>query len=406
MQIFHKIINDQALEVCQKLQNAGYQAYIVGGCVRDLVLGNEPHDWDITTEALPEQILQLFPKNYPTGLQHGTVTVALPNKDGIDEHFEVTTFRVDGEYKDGRRPEEVFFVNNIEEDLARRDLTFNAIAYDPINKNIIDPFDGLHDLQYKNIRAVGLPDARFQEDGLRIMRVARFAARFNYQIDLPTLEAMSNNLDTLKKVSKERIKDELCKLLRSPYSSYGLQILFNTGVLQTICPFLIHLPANQDKCQGDLETKLALLFGNCSENQIKKELTDLKFSNKEIKRISFLLDLLDRYIVFVKNDDIASYKSFIAYIKNNSPDHWSHALKQFIILSGAIGLGSEAMLNKYQDETVYSRKELQIDGDDLLSLGIKAGPDIKNILNNCYLEILKNPESNNKEFLFKFAISY
>src|ERR1700690_2543711 len=174
LKISPQSINPLALQICQILQQAGFQAFIVGGCVRDLLLGVIPKDWDITTNATPQEIISLFPKTYPTGIKHGTVTVAM--NEGIQNHFEVTTFRVEGEYKDGRRPEEVFFVNNIEQDLSRRDLTINSMAYDPINDKLIDPFGGKLDIDNHIIKAVGNPIDRFNEDGLRIMRAARFAA--------------------------------------------------------------------------------------------------------------------------------------------------------------------------------------------------------------------------------------
>ena len=231
---FSHLIKGQAIEVCRVLQEHNYQSFIVGGCVRDLLLNKTPKDWDICTSASPQKVVELFKKTIPTGLQHGTVTVCIG--EGIENHFEVTTFRIEGEYTDGRRPEEVFFVTEVEQDLARRDLTINAMAYDPINNKMVDPYNGLEDLKNEIIRAVGKPSLRFQEDGLRIMRVARFAARFGYAVDQLTFIGMEENLETLKKISKERIKDELCKTLMSPYSSYGLDLLLKSGVLNIICP--------------------------------------------------------------------------------------------------------------------------------------------------------------------------
>jgi len=198
-------IHPLAIEVCRVLNQHQYQAFIVGGCVRDLILGQKPKDWDITTDASPKRVVELFSKTIPTGLQHGTVTVCMG--EGAENHFEVTTFRIEGEYSDGRRPDEVFFVMNVEQDLARRDLTINAIAYDPLSHRMVDPYGGVEDLKQGLIRAVGKPTVRFQEDGLRIMRVARFAARFGYRVDNHTFEGMKESLETLKKVSKERIND-------------------------------------------------------------------------------------------------------------------------------------------------------------------------------------------------------
>lgn len=376
--------------------------------MRDLILGLTPKDYDITTDASPQTIMSLFPKNYPTGLQHGTVTVAMG--EGVENHFEVTTFRIEGEYKDGRRPEEVFFVMNVEQDLARRDLTINAIAYDPLSGQIIDPYGGVQDLNAQLIKAVGNAETRFKEDGLRIMRVARFAARFNYRIDDDTWSGMTNSLDTLKKVSKERQRDELCKTLMSAQPSYGLRCLRDSGALEIVCPLLMSSPPYShfvdtiDKCEGELETKIAYLYGMITDRvAITKELNDLKFSSKEIKKIIFLNELLDRYGIFAKKNTASSYKSFMAVIKNHSPEPWEQVLEQFIILTEAMGFNSKEVLTYYSNVVVLTRKELKINGDDLLLIGIKPGPQIKAILDNCYLEILKNHENNNEAYLLSFA---
>lgn len=401
------LINPQAVEICKILQTAGYQAYLVGGCVRDLLLDIKPKDWDITTDASPQKVLKIFPKTYPTGLQHGTITVAMG--EGVENHFEVTTFRIEGEYKDGRRPEEVFFVMNIEQDLARRDLTINAIAYDPISNQLVDPYGGISDLKKKIIRAVGTPRARFQEDGLRIMRVARFAARFDYAIDGETFKGMQENLDTLKKISRERISDELCKTLMTSNAAHGLLLLSQVGALDIACPALIgrqlSLLGHQDKVQGDLETRLAFLYNKLPINIVKEELINLKLSNKEIKQIIFLLEIMEHFYIFQNKDSASAYKSFIAVIKNHAPDPWRHALEQFIELSEALGHPSKALLDKYREEIVFSKREMQLNGNDLIEVGIVPGPQIKKILEDCYLEILRDPEHNSKTFLTGFALN-
>lgn len=400
------LINTQAHEICETLNLAGYQAYLVGGCVRDLLLGTQPKDWDICTDASPEKVMQIFTKTIPTGLQHGTVTVVLG--EGVENHFEVTTFRVEGKYTDGRRPEEVIFVANVEQDLARRDLTINAIAYNSISNQIIDPFSGFDDLNNKIIRAVGNPKARFQEDGLRIMRAARFAARFKYNIEDETFKGMKNSLETLKKVSNERIKDELCKTLMTENPSYGISLLKGCGALEIACPFLcsavlyFKFVSKLDKCHGDLETRLALMYGNCKSKLVVNELIGLKISNKEIKRVSFLLDLLDKYLILESNASSLAYKSFMAVIKNQSPDPWTYTLEQFIHLTEAMKLPFNVLLNKYSELIILSRKEMVINGDDLLAAGIPPGPRIKNALDACYLQIMISPENNTKEYLLKF----
>lgn len=408
--ISQHLIHPLAIEVCRVLNKHNYQAFIVGGCVRDLLLGQQPKDWDITTDASPQKVLEIFPKTIPTGLQHGTVTVCMG--EGVENHFEVTTFRIEGEYSDGRRPDEVFFVMNVEQDLARRDLTINAIAFDPLTNRFADPFGGVNDLRpdYPGqglIKAVGDPNVRFREDGLRIMRVARFAARFGYPVDNYTFRGMKESLETLKKVSKERISDELSKILMSENPSYGLGLLLDSGALDVACPLLVgrQLPflPHQDSCKGDLETRLAFLYNKLPVSQVQEELINLKFSNKEIKRVLFLLELVNRFNTFEERQTALSYKSFMAFLKNHSPDPWEYTLKQFLQLTEPMGMASGALLDEYRQEIVLSRKEMQINGDDLLAAGMSAGPRIKRILDECYLEILRNPESNNKQRLLEIA---
>lgn len=399
------LIHPLSVEVCRVLNKHGYQAYIVGGCVRDLILGQKPKDWDITTDAPPQKVLELFPKTIPTGLQHGTVTVCMG--EGVENHFEVTTFRVEGEYSDGRRPDEVRFVVNVDEDLARRDLTINAIAYDPISHRFADPFDGVKDLEAGLIKAVGMPTLRFQEDGLRIMRVARFAARFGYSVDGATFQGMKDSLETLKKVSKERINDELTKILMSDSPSYGLQLLLGCGALDIACPLLagrqLPLLPHQDHCKGLLPTRLAFLYNKLPLEQVKQELINLKFSNADIKRAMFLLEMVERFYQFQDAESAASYKSFMAFLKNHSPDPWTQTMAQFLQLVEPMGIEVWAMLDKYRNEVVLPRKEMQINGDDLLAAGMAAGPRIKKALDECYSEILRNPTHNTKQHLLEVA---
>jgi tRNA nucleotidyltransferase (CCA-adding enzyme) len=399
------LIHPLAVEVCRVLHKHDYQAFIVGGCVRDLLLGQKPKDWDITTDASPKKVLELFPKTIPTGLQHGTVTVCMA--EGVENHFEVTTFRIEGEYSDGRRPNEVFFVMDVEQDLARRDLTINAIAYDPLSHRFVDPFNGGQHLKEKLIKAVGNPVTRFQEDGLRIMRVARFAARFGYAVEPETYEGMKQSLETLKKVSKERISDELSKILMSDNASYGLQILRDSGALDIACPLLagrqLPLLSRQDACTGTLETRLAFLYNKLPILQVQQELIALKFSNKEVKKVTFLLELVDRFHLFQENESALSYKSFMAVLKNHAVDPWQHTLQQLYRLLEPVEFDALKLIDKYHDEIVYTRKEMQLNGDDLLAAGMTPGPRIKKALDECYLEILRNPENNTKYRLLEIA---
>ena len=223
-------MDEGAAELLDTLHRAGYAAYVVGGCVRDSLLGLTPHDWDLCTSALPQQVMELFgaQRCIPTGLQHGTVTV---KQSGA--LYEITTFRTEGTYTDGRHPDEVHFVPDVREDLARRDFTINAMAYNE-KEGLVDPFGGQADLQSGIVRAVGVPRQRFTEDALRILRLYRFAARFGFAIDPPTAQAAQELCAHLDCVSVERIEEELSKLLAAPAPAAYL----DEKVLKVIIPEL------------------------------------------------------------------------------------------------------------------------------------------------------------------------
>jgi tRNA nucleotidyltransferase (CCA-adding enzyme) len=226
--------------VCRRLRAQGHAAYIVGGSVRDLIIGRPPGDFDVATSAHPEETLRVFGNRYaiPTGLQHGTITV-LAGDPPAQRHVEVTTFRGEGVYLDGRRPSTVTFSATLEEDLARRDFTMNAIAYDPETGALHDPFDGRGDITRTLVRAVGDPILRFTEDGLRPMRAVRQATQLGFSLDSVTHAAIPKTLDSFRKVSAERIRDELRKLLLSPVPSTGIELMRVTGLLTEVLPELL-----------------------------------------------------------------------------------------------------------------------------------------------------------------------
>ncbi len=223
----------EARALCERLQRHGHRAWLVGGGVRDLLLGREVGDWDVATTARPEQVRRVFRRVVPTGLQHGTVTVLWRGA-----AYEVTTLRAERGYSDGRHPDEVHFVDDIREDLARRDFTVNAIALDPVSGELVDPFGGLEDLRAGLLRAVGDPVERFREDGLRVMRAARFRATLQMALEPATESAMRPALDVLARVSKERIRDELLKTMTAERPSLGLEVMQRQGVLGVVCPEL------------------------------------------------------------------------------------------------------------------------------------------------------------------------
>lgn len=222
-------VPEKAKKVVNTIQAAGFEAYVVGGCVRDSILGRQPQDWDITTSAKPEQVKALFPRTIDTGLQHGTVTV-MQDREG----FEVTTYRIDGEYEDSRHPKEVVFTPNLEEDLKRRDFTINAMAYNE-EKGLVDIFSGMEDIRLGRIRCVGRAEERFGEDALRMLRAIRFSAQLGYEIDEETKQGIRRLAPTLKNISAERIQTELVKMLVSPHPDY-LRTAYDMGVTKVFFP--------------------------------------------------------------------------------------------------------------------------------------------------------------------------
>jgi tRNA nucleotidyltransferase (CCA-adding enzyme) len=223
-------------DVCATLTAAGFQAVTVGGAVRDALLGRHPGDWDVATSAHPDEVLKLFRHTIPTGLQHGTVTVVTGK--GAHTHVEITTFRGEGAYSDARRPDHVIFGVPLIDDLARRDLVVNAMAYDPAKDELIDPFGAQSDIAGRRLRAVGKAVDRFTEDGLRVMRAVRFAAQLEFDLDADTEAGIAPALPSLAMVSRERIHDELSKILETKQPSRGLSIARRTGIVRTILPVL------------------------------------------------------------------------------------------------------------------------------------------------------------------------
>ena len=282
-------MDEGAAELLDTLHRAGYAAYVVGGCVRDSLLGLTPHDWDLCTSALPQQVMELFgaQRCIPTGLQHGTVTV---KQSGA--LYEITTFRTEGTYTDGRHPDEVHFVPDVREDLARRDFTINAMAYNE-KEGLVDPFGGQADLQSGIVRAVGVPRQRFTEDALRILRLYRFAARFGFAIDPPTAQAAQELCAHLDCVSVERIEEELAKLLAAPAPAAYL----NEKILGVVLPELSSeaLAAAKpvvDACPAGAENlpiRLAALLLSLGEDGIRRTLKRLRCSNALIEEAAVLV---------------------------------------------------------------------------------------------------------------------
>jgi tRNA nucleotidyltransferase (CCA-adding enzyme) len=286
-------------EVCRMLHDAGFEAVTVGGAVRDAMLGRDPGDWDVATSAHPQDVLKLFRHTIPTGLQHGTVTVVTGK--GAHTHVEVTTFRGEGAYTDARRPDHVVFGVPLIEDLARRDLTVNAMAYDPEKNVLIDPFGGQADVAAKTLRAVGNAVERFTEDGLRVMRAVRFAAQLEFALDPETEAGIGPALPSLAKVSRERVCEELRKILDTQQPSRGLVPAIRSGIMRTILPEVAELAVDRID-RATVRTRLAALMSPLAspdplavslergvQKRVGEILRALKFSNAELEAASQLV---------------------------------------------------------------------------------------------------------------------
>ncbi|MFL5356966.1 CCA tRNA nucleotidyltransferase [Archangium sp.] len=281
------------LEVIARLRELGHAVFLVGGCVRDTLRGVHPKDFDVATSALPEEVQRAFRKVIPTGIQHGTVTVLSGNT-----HVEVTTFRSEGDYHDGRRPSAVTFERDIVKDLSRRDFTINAMAWNPLTHELVDPFGGQQDLEARIIRCVGSALERFSEDGLRPMRAVRFAAVLDFTLDPATQAAIPATLPVFRKVAHERVREEFVKLLLSKREVFGLELLADTGLLEVFLPELARAEPEAARLARaaaaaepvDVEIRLAALLADLVTPQLAEEIgVRLKFPTKTIERVKLLI---------------------------------------------------------------------------------------------------------------------
>jgi len=290
------------LDVIARLHELGHAVFLVGGCVRDTLRGVHPKDFDVATSALPEQVQSAFRKVIPTGIQHGTVTVVQGGT-----HVEVTTFRSEGDYHDGRRPSAVTFEQDIVKDLSRRDFTINAMAWNPLTHELADPFGGQEDLKARVVRCVGSAIERFSEDGLRPMRAVRFAAVLDFTLDPGTQAAIPATLPVFRKVAYERVREEFVKLLLSKREAFGLALLADTGLLEVFLPELARADAEAARLARtaaaaepvDVEIRLAALLADLVSPQQAEEIgVRLKFPTKTIERVRLLIShaALERHV--------------------------------------------------------------------------------------------------------------
>lgn len=429
--------------IIKTIIDAGFEAYVVGGCVRDSILGRQPEDWDITTSATPEQVKKLFPRTIDTGIQHGTVTVMM-DKEG----FEVTTYRIDGKYEDSRHPKEVTFTPNLEEDLKRRDFTINAMAYNE-QTGLVDIFGGMEDIEKKIIRCVGNAMERFSEDALRIMRAIRFSAQLGYTIEDKTKEAISILAPNLKQISAERIQVELTKLLNSPHPDY-LRVAYETGVTKIVLPeFDKAMETDQNHPHHKYSVgehtlcslrevsprkylRLAMLFhdigkpetitvdekgithfhghASVSEEITKKVLKRLRLDNDTIYMVSKLVRYHD-----YSNDVEPDMRIVRRAVNKIGEDAFPllFEVKRADILAQSDYMREEKFerLNSWQqlydkiieEKQCVSLKTLAVTGSDLIALGMKPGKEIGTILQQLLEHVLEEPEDNKKEILIEKA---
>ena len=432
-------IPKNAKMILDTMHKAGYEAYIVGGCVRDAILGKEPSDWDITTNALPAQVKELFRRTIDTGIEHGTVTV-MAGKEG----YEVTTYRIDGKYEDSRHPSEVTFTRDLLEDMKRRDFTINAMAYNE-EEGLIDRFDGVKDLEAGIIRCVGNPRERFSEDALRIMRAVRFAAQLDYDIEEKTVAAIKELSPTLKKISAERIQTELVKLLTSDHPE-KIRLAYELGITAVVLPEFdrcmetgqnnIHHMYNVgehtvvalENIRNDKLLRLTMLmhdFGKPATITIDEEgvthfkghaALGSKMAKDILKRLKFDRDTMDRVSNLVKYHD-DRYEPSPSVIRRaiNRVGEEDFPLLFDIRYADTMAQSTYMRREKldliektrqvYQqiidNRDCVSLKSLAVNGKDLISLGIKPSKQMGDILKAMLEDVLEDPSRNSKEYLLE-----
>ncbi|XXF81100.1 CCA tRNA nucleotidyltransferase [Myxococcaceae bacterium GXIMD 01537] len=395
------------LDVISRLRELGHHVFLVGGCVRDMVREVPPKDFDVATSALPEEVQRAFKKVIPTGLEHGTVTVLQSGT-----HVEVTTFRSEAEYLDGRRPSAVTFERDIVKDLSRRDFTMNAMAYDPLGPELVDPFGGQVDLQAHLIRCVGDAHARFSEDGLRPLRAVRFAAVLGFTLDPSTRDAIPATLPVFRKVALERVREEFTKLLLSPRAESGLVLLAETGLLDVFLPELARAPAETARlaraaaqaAPPEAEVRIAALLADLDTGAQAKELCiRLKFPNKSAERVGLLVQhaALERYFEdsnpalrrLLAQVGLAELEPLLAVAHARLTARAPGSLPMLAVLS-------ERLRSLAAARPPLSTKELALTGKDIMAaLGIGPSPRVGEATRFLLEQVLDEPARNTPEGL-------
>jgi poly(A) polymerase/tRNA nucleotidyltransferase (CCA-adding enzyme) len=447
MKINISSLPSEVIEVWKKLIDKGYSAYLVGGCVRDLLLKRKPKDWDITTNAKPEEILEIFGDSAFYENRFGTVGVKTKSEDETLKVIEVTTFRQERKYFDFRRPSEVIFTQSLETDLHRRDFTINALALS-FDGEIIDLFNGLLDLEKKVIRAIGNPEERFREDALRLMRAIRLACELNFTIEEKTLKAIKKFSDLIQYISAERIRDEFNRILMSKNAVLGIELLRQTSLLKEILPEL-------DRCYGVSQNKhhiydvywhslksleyavkknyplylrLASLFHDIAKpltkqgegpdctfygheilgaKMTKKILQRLRYSNEIIQKVTHLV----RHHMFYLEIDKVTPSAVRRFVRRVGQENLEDLFK--VRHADRIGSGVpkaepyRLRYLRYLIEKVHlepiTPKMLKINGNDILNLGVPQGPRVGWILKALLEEVIDDPNKNERDYLLKRA---
>jgi len=425
--------------IIEELNKAGYEAYAVGGCVRDSIIKRVPKDWDITTSAKPEEVKKVFKRTVDTGLKHGTVTVLL-NREG----YEVTTYRIDGEYEDSRHPKDVSFTSDLKEDLLRRDFTVNAMAYNE-KDGLVDIFGGLDDIERRIIRCVGKPEERFSEDALRLLRAVRFAAELDYDIEEKTYEAIKKLADTLKNISAERIQAELNKILVSPNPGI-LKKVYETGLGKTFLWELDtcfettqnnphhcfnvgdHIIGTIENIEPDRTLRLAMLFHDIAKPQCKTtdengidhfhghQISSAKKAKEIMRRLKYDNDTIDKVETLVRYHDERLNKgtrimrrAVNRIGKEAFPDIFKVWRADIMAQSDYM---REEKLKRLEDniadyEEIIAKnecvclKDLAVNGKDLIDAGVEAGPGLGRILEEMLADVIEEPSHNDKNYLLE-----
>ena len=439
-------------EILQLFDQHGYEAYVVGGCVRDSLLGLVPKDWDLCTNALPEQIISIFGENntIPTGLKHGTVTV---KRDG--ELYEITTFRVDGKYSDSRHPDAVQFTPNLQEDLVRRDFTINAMAYSP-KTGLIDPYGGQWSLKIDHmIEAAGIIDNRFKEDPLRILRALRFSATLGFKIEKHTYQAMIDNLEGLNKVSMERIGSEIRKIVSAPHAYDAICQNDDGLILRFLIPELddelkccqgnkyhytdvfhhtMDALRNAETCHtfpdewADEYVRMAILLHDVGKPLCKSTDKDghdhfyghakesAKIAEEILKRLRYSNKYIDTVVSLIRSHDVTfsptkscarrmlnkfDVEQLHRLLKLRECDNRAHTKEAWDRFDRQTVPFSVTLEEVLKEKEAFKIKDLAVDGNDIKDLGCKEGPIIGIVLNHLLGEVVEERISNNRESLIK-----